>query len=72
MDDDQTTTVPRRNKAKAFLLGFKDGWAQPYDLCFTHNVEHLGSNEDFMVQEWLDRGATWGQRLRSPRHHQEV
>ena len=56
---------------RAFCYGFKDGWSQPHDLCWSHNVEHL-PGYDFQVQNTLDLGINWGQLIRSPRHHQEI
>lgn len=49
----------------AYALGVRDGWAQPFDLRTSTNVEHLGD-----VQESLDAGINLGQWLRSPLYHQ--
>jgi hypothetical protein len=60
-----------RSLIRAFLLGFGDGWQQPYELSSTWNVEHLPGDYS-RNQETLDCGATWGQRIRSPFHHQDI
>jgi len=60
-----------RSLVRAFCMGFGDGWRQPQYLSSTWNVEHLpGCFAD--NQEALDIGATWGQRVRSPLHHQRL
>ena len=58
--------------AKAFLYGLRDGWEQPLYLSSSLNMDFLGGDEDYMVQEWFDRGTVWGQRIRSPFHHQKI
>lgn len=60
-----------RTAAKAFTMGFQDGWEQPYSLGSSWNVEHL-PGEYWVNQELLDIGINWGQRLRSPLHHQDI
>lgn len=60
-----------RNHLKAWVLGIRDGWAQPHDLSSSTNVDHLWvSGSD--VQYSLDAGANLGQWLRSPLNHQRV
>jgi len=58
-----------RSIVTAFSLGLRDGWALPYGLNSSANIENLAGNLD-TNQDWLDRGANWGQRLRAPIHHQ--
>ena len=50
---------------RAWLLGFSDGWQQPYELTTGRTWEH-----DQDANEAYDRGVNAGQRVRSPRHHQ--
>lgn len=66
----ERSTKPR-TAAKAFVMGFSDGWDQPYSLSSSWNVEHL-PGEYWTNQELLDIGINWGQRLRSPLNHQEI
>lgn len=60
-----------RSLVRAFALGFADGWVQPHYLGSSTNVEHLPGNYN-ANQEALDAGINWGQRIRSPRHHQRL
>lgn len=66
------TQPPIRSRVmatRAFLLGVRDGWREPQELCWSRNVEHLVA-PGVDVFETQDRGINVGQRLRSPRHHQ--
>lgn len=67
--------------ALAFAAGFRDGYAQPYELNSTTNVEWLlhrhrvtrpiaATADLWAMQNTLDRGATFGQVVRAPRTHQ--
>lgn len=49
-------------RLKAYVLGIRDGWEQPYNLSTSANVEHLGGWE---VQNTLDAGINLGQFLRA-------
>lgn len=49
----------------AWVLGIRDGWAQPLDLSTSRNTDHLGC-----VQESQDRGINLGQMLRAGRRSQ--
>ena len=51
--------------ARCWLLGFRDGWKQPYELSMGRTWDH-----DQDANEAYDRGVNAGQRVRSPRHHQ--
>ncbi|MBO0676818.1 hypothetical protein JRC04_05015 [Mycolicibacterium sp. S2-37] len=57
------------NNAKAFLLGFRDGWEQPEYLSTSRNVDHLYV-EGGDPWDWQDRGINVGQRVRAPRRYQ--
>lgn len=57
---------------KAFGLGVRDGWQQPYDLASSANIEHLAGEDLPRVQNSLDAGANLGQLLRAPRKHQKA
>lgn len=49
-----------------FWIGFRDGWAQPWDLVWSRNIEHL-TTEDYplpVAMETLDHGINLGQSLR--------
>lgn len=49
-----------------FWIGFRDGWAQPWELVWSRNIEHL-TDEDYPLPaalEVLDRGINLGQSLR--------
>jgi hypothetical protein len=51
---------------KALLVGFRDGWAQPYELGSSTNIDHW-SVDWTDVHEWLDRGINLGQLARAGR-----
>ena len=53
-----------KNERKAFWLGVRDGFTQPYEVSSSPNVEYLdnGVNE---VYETLDRGINVGQFIRA-------
>ena len=53
------------HRIRPFLLGLRDGWRQPYELSMG-----ITWDDDQDANEAYDRGANWGQRLRSPRRHQ--
>lgn len=56
----------KRNVIRAFLLGFVDGWRSPHYLSMGMTWENdQGENEAY------DRGVNFGQKVRSPRHHQK-
>jgi len=63
-------TLPIRGHFRAWLLGVRDGWAQPFELSTSFNVDHLETG-DGQVCESLDRGINAGQWLRSPFNHQQ-
>lgn len=63
--------VNGRSVLTAFRLGFQDGWEQPHYLSSSWNVEHLPGDYD-INQNALDIGINWGQRIRSPFHHQRL
>lgn len=60
------------NNLKAFVLGVKDGWNQPFELTSSFNVDHLVDDDDFgdSVYESLDRGINFGQFIRAGRASQ--
>lgn len=50
-------------RLRAWALGVRDGWGQPDELNWSHNVEHLddGSGRVYGIQDY---GATLGQLMR--------
>lgn len=65
------------NELRAFWVGLRDGWRQPYELSTSSNMSHLvnqavyvyGSDE-WVEQAWIlmeavDKGASIGQFLRA-------
>lgn len=62
--------LPLPTQIKAWALGIRDGWAQPYDLSTSTNVDHLRHARKQDPQESQDRGINLGQWLRSPFNHQ--
>jgi hypothetical protein len=53
--------------ARAYLLGIRDGWEQPFSICLSANVEHLDRHPGVDVYDWQDRGVNMGQVLRAGR-----
>lgn len=63
-----------RPHLRAWALGVRDGWEQPFSLDSTTNIEHLAdlSNPDyFLLMDSLDGGCNAGQWLRSPFLHEQ-
>lgn len=57
--------VPSRY-AQAYLLGVLDGFAQPYFLTSSYNVDEFYDEDDKLdIQEIQDRGISLGQFLRA-------
>ncbi|KQP81594.1 hypothetical protein [Aeromicrobium sp. Leaf291] len=56
---------------RAWVLGIRDGWAQPLALHVSWNVDHLVPRRGD-AQESLDAGINLGQRLRAPRRHERL
>lgn len=50
--------------AHALILGIRDGWHQPTDLCWSTNVDHLETDKGD-VHDTLDKGINLGQLLRA-------
>lgn len=60
----------RVNCLKAFVLGVRDGWRQPYEVNSSRNVDHLHHDDNGNVFDNQDRGINLGQVLRSPFNHE--
>lgn len=57
---------------RAYVLGIRDGWNQPFEVSTSYNVDHLyraGDKKD--VHNTHDAGINLGQWLRSPFNHEQ-
>lgn len=56
---------------QAFVLGVRDGLAQPYEVLTSYNVDHLDHTGSHDVYHSLDSGINLGQWLASPLNHEQ-